>query len=68
MAGSWVDGAKADVVDSDRARIVDPREIPAGWQTGYIPGGRSAPYQLPLPTDTSTVLFPLNKGRLPPRG
>lgn len=57
-SAAWI----GDVVDSDRARIVDPREIPVGWQTGYIPGGRSAPYQLPLPADTSTVLFPLNKG------
>jgi purine nucleoside permease len=56
-SAAWI----GDVVDSDRARIIDPREIPAGWQIGYIPGGRSAPYQLPLPADTSTVLFPLNK-------
>jgi purine nucleoside permease len=56
-SAAWI----GDVIDSDRARIIDPREIPAGWPIGYIPPGRAEPYQQPLPADTSTVLFPLNK-------
>jgi purine nucleoside permease len=37
------------VVDGDLAFEIDEREIPAGWSTGYIPLGRSSPYQPPAP-------------------
>jgi purine nucleoside permease len=36
------------VVDGDLAHEIDSREIPAGWKTGYVPLGRSVPYEQPL--------------------
>jgi purine nucleoside permease len=33
------------VVDGDLAYEIDAREIPPDWKTGYIPFGRSTPYQ-----------------------
>jgi len=53
------------VVDGDLAYEIDAREIPSGWTTGYVPLGRSAPYQLPVPPVSSingTNLFQLNAG------
>jgi purine nucleoside permease len=35
------------IVDGDLAYQIDAREIPAGWSTGYVPFGRSAPYEPP---------------------
>jgi purine nucleoside permease len=35
------------IVDGDLAYQIDAREIPAGWSTGYVPFGRSAPYERP---------------------
>ncbi|HEX8800044.1 MAG TPA: purine nucleoside permease, partial [Terriglobales bacterium] len=35
------------IVDGDLAYNIDAREIPAGWPTGYVPFGRSAPYESP---------------------
>ena len=35
------------VVDGDLAYEIDAREIPNGWSTGYVPLGRSMPYQGP---------------------
>jgi len=39
------------VVDGDLAYEIDAREIPKSWPTGYVPFGRSAPYQKPVPSD-----------------
>jgi purine nucleoside permease len=53
------------VVDGDLAYEIDAREIPSGWTTGYVPLGRSAPYQLPVPPASSingVNLFALNAG------
>jgi purine nucleoside permease len=33
------------VIDGDLAYEIDAREIPSGWSTGYVPLGRSSPYQ-----------------------
>ncbi|HTW27144.1 MAG TPA: purine nucleoside permease [Acetobacteraceae bacterium] len=41
------------VVDGDLAYEIDARQIPSGWSTGYVPLGRSAPYQLPVPPANS---------------
>jgi purine nucleoside permease len=35
------------VVDGDLGYEIDAREIPADWKTGYIPFGRSTPFQQP---------------------
>jgi purine nucleoside permease len=35
------------VVDGDLSYQIDGREIPRGWSTGYVPLGRSSPYQGP---------------------
>lgn len=39
------------VVDGDLAYEIDAREIPKNWPTGFIPFGRSSPYQKPTPSD-----------------
>lgn len=36
------------VVDGDLGYEIDGREIPAAWSTGFVPLGKSRPYELPL--------------------
>jgi purine nucleoside permease len=51
------------VVDGDLAYEIDAREIPQNWPTGYVPLGRSTPYQQPRPPVSSLSgvnLFTLN--------
>ncbi len=51
------------VIDGDLAYEIDAREIPQGWTTGYVPLGRTSPYQLPVPPASSingVNLFQLN--------
>ena len=60
-SASWAD----TVVDGDLAYEIDAREIPPSFSTGYVPLGRSAPYQRPVPPVSSTNgvnLFQLNAG------
>ncbi len=35
------------LVDGDLGHEIDPREMPAGWTTGYIPLRKKKPYELP---------------------
>jgi len=35
------------VIDGDLAYEIDPREIPPGWSTGYLPLRKSKPYETP---------------------
>ena len=35
------------IVDGDLAHEIDAREIPKDWKTGYVPLGKSAPYEEP---------------------
>jgi purine nucleoside permease len=35
------------IVDCDLAHEIDAREIPKGWSTGYVPLGKSTPYEQP---------------------
>lgn len=47
------------VIDGDAAHEIDAREIPADWPTGYIPPGKTRPYEQPRvpaggPTDVRT--------------
>jgi len=53
------------VIDGDLAYEIDAREIPSDWTTGYVPLGRSSPYQQPVPPVSSingVNLFKLNGG------
>lgn len=51
----WVDR----VIDGDLAYEIDARQIPAGWKTGYVPLGKSEPYEQPMSTQRAAV-FTLN--------
>jgi purine nucleoside permease len=35
------------IIDGDLAHEIDAREIPANWKTGYVPLGKSTPYEQP---------------------
>jgi purine nucleoside permease len=35
------------IVDGDLAHEIDAREIPSDWKTGYVPLGKSTPYEQP---------------------
>jgi purine nucleoside permease len=49
------------VVDGDLGYEIDPREIPAGWSTGYIPLRKTRPFELPAaPLDGQ--VYRLNAG------
>jgi purine nucleoside permease len=48
------------VVDGDLAHDIDPREMPPDWPTGRVPLGKSAPYQPPPSTLTTTMAWRLN--------
>lgn len=39
------------VVDGDLAHEIDARELPAGWDTGYVPLGKTRPYEQPRTPD-----------------
>ena len=39
------------VVDGDLAHEIDAREIPDGWPSGYVPLGKSRPYEQPRRTE-----------------
>jgi purine nucleoside permease len=51
------------IVDGDLSHLLDAREIPAGWSTGFVPLGRSTPYEPPSqPYFSNHVqqVYPLN--------
>ncbi len=54
------------VVDGDLSHEIDAREIPSDWQTGYVPLGKTAPYeQPPLVKDYAAgQVYTLNPGLL----
>ncbi|HVZ84952.1 MAG TPA: purine nucleoside permease [Terracidiphilus sp.] len=47
------------VVDADLAYEIDPREIPAGWTTGYIPLRKAKPFEEPA-APTENQVFEVN--------
>jgi purine nucleoside permease len=51
----WVDR----VIDGDLAFEVDARQIPADWPTGYVPLGKSTPYEQPM-SPTRAGIFQTN--------
>jgi purine nucleoside permease len=51
------------VVDGDLAQELDARDMPADWSTGFVPYGRTAPYQGPAPpahSEAANVAYALN--------
>ena len=53
------------VVDGDLAYEIDAREIPPQWSTGYVPLGRTSPFERPAPAPSSVNgvnLYHLNPG------
>jgi purine nucleoside permease len=53
---AWVEW----VVDTDLAFEVDAREIPADWPTGYVPLGRTRPYEMPPHADGGRWVYRLD--------
>ena len=51
----WVD----HVIDGDLAFEIDARQMPADWPTGYVPLGKSTPYEKPVDAQRAGV-FALN--------
>ena len=51
----WVD----HVVDGDLAFEIDARQIPESWSTGYVPLGKSVPFEQPM-DETRAGFFALN--------
>ena len=50
------------VVDTDLAYEIDAREIPPDWPTGYLPLGKTKPYEEPADTDGAHWAYRLNSG------
>lgn len=48
-SAAWVEW----VVDMDLAFAIDAREIPADWPTGYLPFGKTRPYEQPVEEDAA---------------
>jgi purine nucleoside permease len=48
------------VVDGDLAYEIDAREIPADWPTGFVPLGKSTPYELPHAEEDRGEMYHLN--------
>ena len=57
-SAAWVEW----VVDSDLAFEIDAREIPAEWSTGYVPLGKTRPYEEPVEADDGRCVYRLDPG------
>jgi len=57
-SAAWVEW----VVDADLAYEIDAREIPAGWPTGYLPLGKTQPYEQPVEADGARWVYRLDPG------
>jgi purine nucleoside permease len=57
-SAAWVEW----VVDADLAFEIDAREIPQDWPTGYLPLGRSRPYEEPPDPDGARSVYRLDPG------
>jgi purine nucleoside permease len=55
-SAAWADY----VVEGDLAHEIDAREIPADWETGYLPLGKKRPYEKPAKDYTPGQSFKLN--------
>ena len=50
------------MVDADLAYEIDAREIPAEWSTGYLPLGKTWPYEEPVGADHARWVYRLDPG------
>jgi purine nucleoside permease len=50
------------VVDTDLAYEIDAREIPPDWPTGYLPLGKTRPYETPAEADGGRWVYHLDPG------
>ncbi len=50
------------IINGDLGHEIDPREIPAGWPTGFVPMGRKKPYETPREEKDSSQFFRLEAG------
>src|SRR5580704_943084 len=50
------------VVDTDLAYEIDAREIPDDWPTGYLPLGKTRPYEEPVEDDGGRWVYRLDPG------
>lgn len=50
------------LVDGDLSHEIDAREIPADWETGYLPLRKKVPYELPLKNPNEGEVYKLNEG------
>ena len=57
-SAAWVEW----VVDADLAFEIDAREIPAEWPTGYLPLGKTRPYEEPVAADGARWVYRLDPG------
>jgi purine nucleoside permease len=57
-SAAWVEW----VVDADLAFEIDAREIPAEWSTGYLPLGKTRPYEQPVEADGGRWVYRLDPG------
>jgi purine nucleoside permease len=57
-SAAWVEW----VVDTDLAFEIDAREMPAEWPTGYLPLGRTRPYEEPVEGDDTRCVYHLDPG------
>ena len=48
------------VVDGDLGHEIDAREVPAGWQTGFVPLRKSTPYEGPKQIGDTSEVFRLD--------
>ena len=49
------------IIDGDMSHEIDAREIPEGWDTGYIPLRKTKPYELPMPAERAVVAHKLKE-------
>jgi len=49
------------VLDGDIGYEIDAREIPPDWPTGFVPLGRSTPYEEPVETKLDGQMYTLNQ-------
>lgn len=49
------------VIDGDLSHEIDAREIPEGWNTGYIPLRKTEPYQKPFPREREVIAIEMNQ-------
>jgi purine nucleoside permease len=50
------------VVDGDLGHEIDAREMPSDWPTGYLPLGKTKPYEQPHEADDGGAVYHLDPG------